>query len=130
MPVHGFPKVSLDLLPNSGGKLTVDGVTLGGVTDVVVRATRDSTTVSLDLHAGFAMTERDAEVIIRIMGLDHERAELFKRVGEADTGTDSRIFRAAAATLDWLVMSHGHLSVSRGKSLADFVADAIVGHHG
>ncbi len=128
MPVNGLPKVSLDLNPGRGGKLTVDGVSLGGVTEVTVRATRDKiTTVSLDLHAGFALRESVAEVIIRIIGLDHERVELSKRAGEADTGADSRVFRAAMATLDWLVMPHGHLTVSRGKSLADFVAEAVAG---
>ncbi len=131
MPVNGLPKVSLDLNPGRGGKLTVDGVSLGGVTEVTVRATRDKiTTVSLDLHAGFAMTESAADVIIRIIGLDHERAELSKRAGEADTGADSRVFRAAMATLDWLVMPHCELSVSRGISLADFVGKTFADDQG
>ncbi len=130
MPVHELPKVCLDLKAPSGGKLTVDGVTLGGVTQVDVRATRDLTTVSLDLHADFAMTEREAEVIIRIIGLDHERAELSKRVAEADTGADNRIFRAAMAALDWLVMPRGQMTVERGVSLADFVAKTLADDRG
>ncbi len=130
MPIYAAPKVSLDLKAASGGKLTVDGVTLGGVSEVNVRTTRELTTVSLDMHADFAMTEREADVIIRIVGLDHERAELSKRVAEADTGADSRVFRAAIAALDWLVMPHGHLSVSRGISLADFVGKTLAENQG